>query len=781
MMKTLFAFLLLATTACAVDPGKPVRVNLSNVLVDPTPTQFKTANSLLIGTNLQAWNARLDVLAANSGTLDLGGITITLPNNSVTNAKLATMPTMTIKGNNTGSTANAADLSASQVKTVLGLNNVENTALSTWLGTTTLITGQTEDTAPVASTDFVLTWRAADNSLHKVHPENLPAGSFDPTSNQIITGGWDFYNVTIGADVSAGDETASGTFFTFGANVSDMNFTGPFEFVWDNQTGSGDGFIRFQQTGGSDLTLNGAFSGNGSGLTSLNASNLSSGKVPVARLTDTFSDDFTFKLTGASHKEVLWSVDTDASGGFSYDVAKHDGYFDIDHHRTIPSGHWSGAIRIQTEDDIGNDIIFVGARNSGAWTGGAGDFTGFAGGYDYFNYIDATGSGSPFSIQGSGVYFAKSTNFTKTALGTTQADSLLIQNLTAATAGNQQISPSVRWQGRGWKTNSTAASQTVDWRADVLPIQGTSAPTSQWQLSSAVNGGSFTNRLALSSSGALSVDSIAVASATVGGNSVAERLTQPGEIRPYAGPIAPSGWLFCYGQQINRTTYAAAYAALVHTATVTVNTGTDRVNWTAHGLHEGDPIIITATTTLPGSTFDPLSQRHYVHDPTANDFQLYAYDASIEDITSAGSGTITAWCAPWEDNGTGMVGNGTTTFTLPDFRGRVLAGNSYMGGTVNTRLYGNAFSDAPPRLGEAGGEADHLLTVDEMPSHTHTFGVDVPYSAGTSGDGALGFDNNDPSGGPLNLYGETDSTGSDQPHSVVQPTALVNYIIFVGP
>jgi microcystin-dependent protein len=102
-----------------------------------------------------------------------------------------------------------------------------------------------------------------------------------------------------------------------------------------------------------------------------------------------------------------------------------------------------------------------------------------------------------------------------------------------------------------------------------------------------------------------------------------------GCVMDWAGTTEPLGWVFCYGQLLNRTTYAALFAAV-------------------------------------GTTYS--------------------------------------------------AGDGSTTFGVPDCRGRIAAGKDNMGGTAASRLVG---LDGKI-LGGVGGVEKTALVIAELPAHAHT-------------------------------------------------------------
>ncbi|WP_315729046.1 tail fiber protein [Bradyrhizobium sp. SZCCHNS2015] len=153
------------------------------------------------------------------------------------------------------------------------------------------------------------------------------------------------------------------------------------------------------------------------------------------------------------------------------------------------------------------------------------------------------------------------------------------------------------------------------------------------------------------------------------------------------------------------------------------------------------------------------------------------------------------------------TGDGTTTFNLPDKRGRVSACPDNMGGTTANRLVTGSMASTRHTLGAAGGEDAHALTVNEMPSHYHGAGIYDPghghglsssqsfiingSGSGIGGGGAFGLPLNPTSYLSVNAavtnvrvtssngLDTTASTGGSAAHNVVQPTILCNYIMRV--
>jgi microcystin-dependent protein len=145
------------------------------------------------------------------------------------------------------------------------------------------------------------------------------------------------------------------------------------------------------------------------------------------------------------------------------------------------------------------------------------------------------------------------------------------------------------------------------------------------------------------------------------------------------------------------------------------------------------------------------------------------------------------------------VGDGSTTFNVPDLRGRVPAGKDDMGGTSANRLTNADDGLNGDTLGATGGGETQALAITNLAAHSHAGttdngGVDHTHSVP---DGADQYDIT-PDGGAANVAGNngqttggasaflhthtftTDSKGSGTPFGIVQPTIIFNKIIYTG-
>lgn len=109
----------------------------ANLGLGTLATQSGTFSGTSSGTNTGDQTITLTGDVSGSGT---GSFSVTIQNNAVTLAKMGTVATSTILGRVTAGTGNVEVLTAANVKTILGLGNVENTALSTWAGSTNITT-----------------------------------------------------------------------------------------------------------------------------------------------------------------------------------------------------------------------------------------------------------------------------------------------------------------------------------------------------------------------------------------------------------------------------------------------------------------------------------------------------------------------------------------------------------------------------------------------------------------------------------------------------------------
>ncbi len=114
--------------------------------------------------------------------------------------------------------------------------------------------------------------------------------------------------------------------------------------------------------------------------------------------------------------------------------------------------------------------------------------------------------------------------------------------------------------------------------------------------------------------------------------------------------------------------------------------------------------------------------------------------------------------------GTRYGGDGVNNFALPDLRGRVPV---HVGGGVT--------------LGQSAGEETHILTINEMPAHTHYASANDSEATAKNAAGNV-WGKPSPniyavqSNSSMNLQALS-QVGSSQPHPNMQPYNVANYCI----
>jgi len=272
--------------------------------------------------------------------------------------------------------------------------------------------------------------------------------------------------------------------------------------------------------------------------------------------------------------------------------------------------------------------------------------------------------------------------------------------------------------GAGAQVSDFTGKLSVD--ATTLKIDGTEVTSTAAELNllDGATGGSVVNNKAVIYSGA---GDVAATTLTLGGTAITATGTElnyvdgvtsniqtqldtisgttlpAGSLLPYAGSSAPSGFVLCYGQELNRTTYATLFGVI-------------------------------------GTTYG--------------------------------------------------TGDGSTTFNVPDLRGRAVAGQDDMGGSSADRLTGQSGGVDGDTLGATGGAETHTLTGAQSgtSAHGHTISGGI-LSGGITGSSTGLRSRNDLSSVQFNEgfdnFTVANSTEADasQAHNNVQPTIILNYII----
>ncbi len=228
--------------------------------------------------------------------------------------------------------------------------------------------------------------------------------------------------------------------------------------------------------------------------------------------------------------------------------------------------------------------------------------------------------------------------------------------------------------------------------------------------------------------------------------------------------------------------------------------------YTNYNAHSGAHIIVQEGTRNKSAKWQCTSPVGGTLDSTALDWVLTSTPiASMLDYSGLDTKVPAGWllCDGQELSETTYAtlfdaisttyntgGEAGGNFRVPDARGRVSAGKDDMGGASANRLTDQTGGLNGDTLGDTGGEEVHTILEAELADHTHLCVTDDDDGAALTNSnyisksregGTSSFSRYRLTAGDTTAtVGLTTSVGSDTPMNVVQPTIIMNKIIYAG-
>lgn len=236
-----------------------------------------------------------------------------------------------------------------------------------------------------------------------------------------------------------------------------------------------------------------------------------------------------------------------------------------------------------------------------------------------------------------------------------------------------------------------------------------------------------------------------------------------GAVMDWPGQTAPTGWIFGYGQAVSRTTYAALFAE--YGTTYGAGDGSTTFN-----VFDGRGRVVIGKDDMGGTAANRITSAGCGIDGTTlgatgglQTLQAHTHGLTAASAASSGAHTHTGTTGTESASHSHSV-SGTTS-------------DQSNGHTHTAYQAATAVSVTGPGTVYYLGTGSPTTISSDSTGHTHTFSVT---SGGNSVTHTHSFTTASDGAHTHTLSGNTDSTGTGSSHGSVQPSIVLNKIIFTG-